>query len=100
MAKSADVPTFAARIHKEAQRMISLVSDILQLSELDSTQASRGQRIPADMVPVDLAALVKEIAQTMTVNARKAYVTLQYDAHPATVQGCRVPAGGTGHQPV
>jgi len=89
MAKSADVPTFAARIHKEAQRMIALVSDILQLSELDSTQASRGQRIPADMVPVDLAALVKEIAQTMTVNARKAYVTLQYDAHPATVQGCR-----------
>ena len=32
MAKSADAPTFAARIHKEAQRMIALVSDILQLS--------------------------------------------------------------------
>lgn len=89
MAKSADVPTFAARIHKEAQRMIALVSDILQLSELDSTQATRGQSAPPDMVPVDLAALVKEIAQTMTVNARKAYVTLQYDARPATVQGCR-----------
>ena len=89
MAKSADVPTFAARIHKEAQRMIALVSDILQLSELDSTQAARGQSAPRDMVPVDLAALVKEIAQTMTVNARKAYVTLQYDARPATVKGCR-----------
>ena len=89
MAKSADVPAFAARIHKEAQRMIALVSDILQLSELDSTQAARGQSAPPDMVPVDLAALVKEIAQTMTVNARKAYVTLQYDARPATVQGCR-----------
>ena len=89
MAKSADVPTFAARIHKEAQRMIALVSDILQLSELDSTQAARGQSAPPDMVPVDLAALIKEISQTMTVNARKAYVTLQYDAHPATVQGCR-----------
>ena len=89
MAKTADVPTFAARIHKEAQRMIALVSDILQLSELDSTQAARGQSAPPDMVPVDLAALVKEIAQTMTVNARKAYVTLQYDARPATVKGCR-----------
>lgn len=89
MAKTADVPTFAARIHKEAQRMIALVSDILQLSELDSTQAARGQSAPRDMVPVDLAALVKEIAQTMTVNARKAYVTLQYDARPATVKGCR-----------
>ena len=89
MAKTADVPTFAARIHKEAQRMIALVSDILQLSELDSTQAARGQSAPPDMVSVDLAALVKEIAQTMTVNARKAYVTLQYNARPATVKGCR-----------
>ena len=87
MAKSEDVPAFAARIHKEAKRMIALVSDILQLSELDSTQAARGT--PPDMGPVDLAALVKEIAQTMTVNARKAYVTLQYDARPATVEGCR-----------
>ena len=89
MAKPGDVPAFAARIHKEARRMIALVSDILQLSELDSTQAARGQSAPPDMVPVDLAALVKEISQTMTVNARKAYVTLQYDARPATVQGCR-----------
>ena len=69
MAKPADVPTFAARIHKEAQRMIALVSDILQLSEL--------------------AALLKETAQNMTVNARKAYVTLQYSAQPASVQGSK-----------
>ena len=80
MAKPADVPTFAARIHKEAQRMIALVSDILQLSELDSTQASHSRETVAEMVPIDLAALVKETAQNMTVNARRAYVTLQYDA--------------------
>ncbi|WP_455502056.1 ATP-binding protein [Gemmiger sp.] len=89
MAKPADVPTFAARIHKEAQRMISLVSDILQLSELDSTQASHSRETVAEMGPVDLAALVKETAQNMTVNARRAYVTLQYDAKPATVRGSR-----------
>lgn len=89
MAKPADVPTFAARIHKEAQRMIALVSDILQLSELDSTQASRSREPVTEMAPVDLAALVKETAQNMTVNARRAYVTLQYDARPATVRGSR-----------
>ena len=89
MAKPADVPTFAARIHKEAQRMIALVSDILQLSELDSTQASQSREKPVEMVPVDLAALIKETAQNMTVNARKAYVTLQYNAQPATVQGSK-----------
>ena len=89
MAKPADVPTFAARIHKEAQRMIALVSDILQLSELDSTQASHSREPVTEMAPVDLAALAKETAQNMTVNARRAYVTLQYDARPATVRGSR-----------
>lgn len=87
MARSTDVPAFAARIHKEAQRMIALVSDILQLSELDSTQAARGQQSSFEPAPVDLAALLKEVNQNMTVNARKAYVTLQYDARPATVLG-------------
>ena len=89
MAKPADVPTFAARIHKEAQRMIALVSDILQLSELDSTQASHSRETVTEFAPVDLAALVKETAQNMTVNARRAYVTLQYDVRPATVRGSR-----------
>ena len=89
MAKPADVPTFAARIHKEAQRMIALVSDILQLSELDSTQASHSRETVTEFTPVDLAALVKETAQNMTVNARRAYVTLQYDVRPATVRGSR-----------
>ena len=89
MVKSADIPAFAARIHKEARRMIALVSDILQLSELDSTQAARGTEAPFEPAPVDLAALLKEVNQNMTVNARKAYVTLQYDARPATAQGSR-----------
>ena len=89
MAKPGDVPAFAARIHKEARRMIALVSDILQLSELDSTQAARRHGAPPEQGPVPLDALVKEVAQTMTVNARKAYVTLQYRAQPATVQGSR-----------
>lgn len=91
MAKPEDVQVFAGRIHKEAQRMISLVSDILQLSELDSTAGIKlddGAALPA-MTPIDLAALVKEISQTMTVNARKAYVTLQYSAQPAVVLGQR-----------
>lgn len=89
MARQQDVPAFAARIHKEAQRMIALVSDILQLSELDSTQAARSREAVPEYTPVDLAALVKETAQNMTLNARRAYVTLQYDARPATVRGSR-----------
>ena len=89
MAKPEDIPGFAARIHKEALRMIALVSDILQLSELDSNQAAHRNEQPVEMQNVDLAALVRETAQAMTVNARRAYITLQYDAKPATVHGSR-----------
>lgn len=88
MAKPADIPAFAGRIRKEAARMIALVSDILQLSELDGIDPGRA-REPAEPVPVDLAALVRELAGQMTMNARKAYVTLQYQAEPATVRGSR-----------
>ena len=86
MARPEDVPEFGRRIHKEAGRMITLVSDILQLSELDGQQ-----RQNFEPVPVDLAALVRDTAANMTMNARKAYVTLQYTAPdtPLMVQGGR-----------
>lgn len=88
MARPGDIQTFGARIHKEAKRMITLVSDILQLSELDGMQGDRVAD-PLERERVDLAPLVKDIAAVMTVNARKAYVTLQYEAHPAPVMGSR-----------
>ena len=87
MAKPEDVPEFGRRIHREALRMIRLVSDILQLSELDGQHA--GSAAAPEHVPVDLVSLVREVAGNMTVNAHKAYVTLQYQAAAATVQGSR-----------
>ena len=88
MARPEDVQAFGHRIHKEAMRMIALVSDILQLSELD---ASRQHAQRPEFMPVDLAALVRDTAAGMTVNARKAYVTLQYQTPdtPVMVQGAR-----------
>lgn len=87
MAKQEDIPTFGHRIHKEAQRMITLVSDILQLSELDGMSKQQENSSTADFVPVDLGVLVKDVATNMTVNARKAYITLQYKVQPVTVRG-------------
>ena len=86
MVKPADVPTFAKRIHREAKRMIALVADILQLSELDSMGDKKQQKeiVPE---PVDLAELLRDIAANMTVNAGKTYVTLECNAAPAVVQG-------------
>ena len=87
MAKPEDVPVFGQRIHKEAGRMIRLVSDILQLSELDGMN-NEGSTL-SEPLPVDLASLLKEVNGNMTMNARKAYVTLQCEPSPATVLGSR-----------
>ena len=87
MAKQEDIPTFGHRIHKEAQRMITLVSDILKLSEMDGMSKQQENSPTADFVPVDLGVLVKDVATNMTVNARKAYITLQYKVQPVTVRG-------------
>lgn len=67
--------------------MIRLVSDILQLSELDGMQGENAA--PLEKQPVDLGALVRDVAGTMTMNAKKAYITLQHEEAPATVLGNR-----------
>ena len=87
MARPEDVPVFGKRIHSEAGRMIRLVSDILELSQLDGMQAGADQ--PPAFAPVELSTLLRDVASTMTMNAKKAYVTLRYEGDPVTVQGSR-----------
>ena len=86
LAKPEDVPVFGQRIHREAGRMIRLVSDILQLSQLDGMQA---EGAPPEMTRLDLGALLRDVTATMTMNARKAYVSLLCEDAPAPVLGSR-----------
>ena len=88
MAKPADVPVFGQRIHREAGRMIRLVSDILQLSQLDGMQQAQGGALP-ERTPLDLGVLARDVSATMTMNARKAYVSLLCEDAPAPVLGSR-----------
>src|SRR5699024_10434717 len=69
MAKPADVPVFGQRIHREAGRMIRLVSDSLQLSQLDGMQQAQGGA-PPERTPLDLGVLARDVSATMTMNAR------------------------------
>ncbi|MGN0975399.1 MAG: sensor histidine kinase [Gemmiger sp.] len=85
MARPEDIPLFAARIHKETKRMIALVSDIIQLSELDGMRGESSAAL--EFSPLDLSEVVKDVAANMTMNARKAYITLQCHADPVTVRG-------------
>ena len=74
---------FAGEIRKNAARLLSLINDILQLSELDTAQA------PAQMQSVELLALSKEVCASLEVPARQRKVTLQCFGREATVLGDR-----------
>lgn len=83
VAAPADVPQFAGKIRQEAGRMQSLIGDILQLAELDAAEAR-----PAAMAPLDLARLVRDVAESRQMAAHTAYITLEVQADDAlTLQG-------------
>ena len=71
IAKPADTPGFARKIHVEASRMIQLVNDILQLSHLDNV--SETGAAPA-METVDLLDVARECVERQKVNARHSYI--------------------------
>lgn len=87
MAKPEDVVGFAGRIRKEAARLMALVGDIIQLSELDDASEDGAKKLT--MEPVDLAAVANECVQDLQPAARKAYLLLSVQSESAVVQGSR-----------
>ena len=83
IARPEDVPVFAGRIRTEAGRLLSLIRDILELSRLDQPMAA-----PA-FEPVDLQQVVQSCVKGLTLNARKAYLTLNCEGSAQTVRGSR-----------
>lgn len=81
IANQADIPGFSRKIYHEAQRLISLIGDILRLSRLDETQ----QAAPLQMI--DLSALCEEVAQRISALAAKQDVTVETDFSPCEIYG-------------
>ena len=75
-------PKFAETIRKEATRLLALVNDILHLSRLD-------EGATVDSAPVELSALVTEVASRFAPIAEQRHVSISTDAMPATVRGDR-----------
>lgn len=83
-----DVQDFAGRIYKDAQRLSSLVSDILMLSKLDETE--RGGERDSLFGPserVDLMGVARDVAARLERKARKAGVVLKVEGVCSYVQG-------------
>ena len=86
IAKPADVQGFAQKIHVEAIRMIQLVNDILQLSNLDNVSETGAE---PEMEVVDLLDVARECVERQKLNARRAYISLTYLGESAPVRGSR-----------
>ena len=82
MVKPEDTPRFVGHIRAEAQRLVTLIGDIIRLSQLDE-----GDEMPAE--PVDLADLAEEAVRDLQAEADKKHVTLRYNTQSACITGVR-----------
>ncbi len=76
-----DVTDFSKSIYDEAQRLITLVNDIIKISELD------GQSIPYEKETVDLYELSKEVVGRLEKEADKKNITFHLIGGRAEIIG-------------
>jgi len=83
LVKPDDIPNFANKIHKESGRLLSLISDIMELSQLDEKFSDE------EFAPVDLAGVASEVAEDLRSNAEKHGITITVDTKTAVISGNR-----------
>lgn len=79
MASEADVERFAKEIHKNAKRLLTLINDIIKLSELDAIENS------IYFEKVDLYDMAETCVNMLQVNAEKHSVNLFFRGTPCTI---------------
>lgn len=84
LVRSEDVGPFAGKIYEEAQRLIVLVEDILNLSSLDE-----GAPAQATWEAVDLYDLCREVISSLSEAARQRSISLYLTGGRASVDGVR-----------
>lgn len=82
LVKQEDVPRFIGHIRSEAQRLVTLIGDIIRLSQLDE-----GEQMPAE--PVELLALAREAAESLQSAAAARNVTVTVEGEPVELTGVR-----------
>lgn len=78
-----DVPQFAGKIFSESQRLITLVGDIIKISQLDEDM------LPYEKEPVDLYELSEEIVSRLQERADQKGITMTLSGQPTQVMTVR-----------
>lgn len=81
MASEEDVVGFARGIHKSSNRLLSLINDIIKLSEID------GNNLDGDWEQVNLYQSAKVCVEMLQVSAEKHQVSIYLDGEDCFVQG-------------
>ena len=81
VAKPEDTKRFAGKIHAEAAQLMSLIEDIIRLSQLDEKTS-----LP-EMTTVNLKDICEDICQRLQPQAEKAGVSLNVNCANASVRG-------------
>jgi len=82
LVKPEDMPRFAHLIRTESARLVTLINDIIRLSQLDD-----GGDLPRE--DVELGALVARSAESLAPTAAEKQVTIETDCAPVTISGVR-----------
>ena len=83
MACGDQVTRFAGEIRKSANRLLTLINDIIRLSQLDSPE----QKLHADRV--NLAQVAQAVVEQLHMSAEKMQVSIQVDARPVVISADR-----------
>ena len=81
MASEEDVTRFAHGIRTSSNRLLTLINDIIRLSELDSTEEKM------EVEAINLYSLARTCVDMLAMNAEKHQVTLSLEGSEAWVQG-------------
>ncbi len=82
MVKEKDIQEFAGRIHHEANRLTTLVEDIIELSKLDE----KSSELPVERV--DLVELTRDVVYTLEHPALKKDIALSFEGRsPLYIRG-------------
>lgn len=82
MVRQEDLPRFIGHIRKEALRLVTLVSDIIRLSQLD-------EKAELEKENIDLLEIAEQVLESLRVIAEEKNVTMQISGDATEVFGVR-----------
>ena len=77
MVEGEQVPHFASQIRRNAERLLSLINDIIRLSELDQKE------LPRRFESVDLKALAEDVCEDLRPSASRSQISLSCSGESA-----------------